>query len=295
MNGAPLLLALTAGMVGAINPCGFSLLPAYVGFFVTGENAGMSAERRVVRAVWSSLAVTVGFVTVFVVLGTALSSLTAQVQSKLPWVTIGVGLLLVVAGLLTLAGRKIPIPQLGLRATRGRGAVAMTGYGAVYALASLSCTIGPFLAISAAGFSGSLGAGLATYAMYGIGMGVVILAVACCAALARPRPVEEMRRFSKHAVRVGGALMVVSGLYAVWYARWELAVYDGDLRSNAVVAFGERWRLVAVGFVERIGAAELTALVIGAVACAVALAHVRADRSARNDDRLAAESSESVG
>jgi len=30
-----LILALTAGMVAAINPCGFSLLPAYIGSFVS--------------------------------------------------------------------------------------------------------------------------------------------------------------------------------------------------------------------------------------------------------------------
>lgn len=286
MNGAPLLLALTAGMVGAINPCGFSLLPAYVGFFVTGENTSMTAERRMLRAVSSSAAVTVGFVAVFVVLGTALSSVTSSVQSKLPWVTIGVGAVLVVAGVLSLTGRTLPLPQLGLRAARGRGPVAMATYGAVYALASLSCTIGPFLAISAAGFAGSRAAGLATYATYGIGMGVVILAVACCAAVARPRPVEEMRRFSRHAVRAGGALMVLSGAYAIWYARWELAVYSGDLRTNRVVQFGESWRLAAVGLVERIGAAELAAVIVALAAAAVFVAQLRADRTGGDEENL---------
>lgn len=281
MTGGPILLALTAGMVGAINPCGFSLLPAYVGFFVSGENAGMSAERRIVRAVWSSAAVTVGFITVFVVLGTALSSVTAGIQAKLPWITIAVGGLLIAAGLLSLGGWRVPMPRLSLRAVHGRGPVAMASYGAVYATASLSCTIGPFLAISAAGFSGSTIAGLITYAVYGLGMGVVILAIACSAAIARPRPVEEMRRFSRHAVRFGGALMILSGAYAIWYARWELAVYEGDLRTDAVVAFGERWRLVAVDLVERIGAAELALLILALAGVAILVAQARSDRTSR--------------
>lgn len=279
MIDAPLLLALTAGMVGAINPCGFALLPAYVGFFVSGENADATPERRMIRAITSSVAVTVGFVTVFVVLGTLLSSATSRIQAQLPWVTLTIGAMLVVAGLLTLAGRQIPMPQLAMRASKGRGFAAMTSYGVVYALASLSCTIGPFLAISAAAFGGSFVAGIATYVVYGLGMGVIILAVACCAALARPRPVDGLRSMTRYAVKAGGTLMVLSGAYAIWYARWELAVYHGDLRTNGVVQSGERWRLAVVTWIDRVGAAELAAIIVGAAAFALVVVQLRTGTS----------------
>ena len=39
----PLLLALTAGMLGAVNPCGFALLPAYLSLLVAG---GVGHPRR---------------------------------------------------------------------------------------------------------------------------------------------------------------------------------------------------------------------------------------------------------
>ena len=68
MNSSILLLALTAGMVGAINPCGFSLLPAYIGSFVAGDDVESPLDRRLLRAVWSAVSVTAGFVLVFVIL-----------------------------------------------------------------------------------------------------------------------------------------------------------------------------------------------------------------------------------
>ncbi len=34
---ASLLLALTAGMLGAVNPCGFAVLPAYLSILVAGD------------------------------------------------------------------------------------------------------------------------------------------------------------------------------------------------------------------------------------------------------------------
>jgi cytochrome c biogenesis protein CcdA len=48
----PLALALVAGAVAAVNPCGFALLPAYLAMLVTDAPAGsMSGTRRqVLRA-----------------------------------------------------------------------------------------------------------------------------------------------------------------------------------------------------------------------------------------------------
>ena len=40
MDPAVLAFALVAGAVAAVNPCGFALLPAYLGLLVAGEQAG---------------------------------------------------------------------------------------------------------------------------------------------------------------------------------------------------------------------------------------------------------------
>ena len=45
---ASLLLALTAGMLGAVNPCGFALLPAYLARRIgTEDGAGRAADAAV--------------------------------------------------------------------------------------------------------------------------------------------------------------------------------------------------------------------------------------------------------
>lgn len=288
MISPTLILALTAGMVGAINPCGFSLLPAYIGSFVAGDDADGPLDRRLARAVGSALSVTIGFVLVFVLLGVVLSSLADQVRGQLPWVTMVIGGALVLAGVAVLLGRRLPVPTFALRAASGRGPAAMVSYGAVYALASLSCTIGPFLAITTAALGQSLAGGLLAYVAYGVGMGVIILAIAASAALARPRPVHRLRRLSRHAVRLGGLLMVISGSYAIWYARWELSVYRGNLGTDVVIETGERWRLNVIGFIENVGAVRLGAIVLAAVAVTIGISQIVSDRralSGPDDDR----------
>ena len=64
MFDGPFALALTAGMVATVNPCGFALLPAYLSAFV-GLQEGGNRVTAVGRAVIVSLVLTAGFVTVF--------------------------------------------------------------------------------------------------------------------------------------------------------------------------------------------------------------------------------------
>ena len=45
MGQAPLALALTTGMLAAINPCGFALLPAYLSLLVTGDTSPPARSR----------------------------------------------------------------------------------------------------------------------------------------------------------------------------------------------------------------------------------------------------------
>lgn len=272
-----LLLALTAGMVGAINPCGFSLLPAYIGSFVSGDDAGGPLERRLMRALWSAFSVTVGFVLVFVLLGVVLSSVADRIRGQLPWVTMTIGAALMIAGVAVFLGRRLPMPTIAVRAAQGRGPVAMVTYGAVYALASLSCTIGPFLAITTAALGQSFAGGLLAYVAYGVGMGVIILAIAASAALARPRPVHRLRHLTRYASRAGGLLMVISGFYAVWYARWELLVYRGDLGTDVVIETGERWRLNVITFIESVGALRLGVIVLATVAVVIGVSQIIAE------------------
>ena len=272
---APLALALAAGMVGAINPCGFSLLPAYIGFFVTGEAAGAPLERRLLRATASAAMVTSGFVVVFVLLGVVLESVAEWIRPHLPWVTVAIGVLIVLIGIAVVAGRRLPVPAPALRALAGRSPIAMFGYGIVYALASLSCTIGPFLAITAVALDRSFLGGVATYMAYAAGMGTIIFALAAAAALARPEPTRHLRRISRYAPRIGGMLMILSGGYAIWYGRWELAVYRGDLSDDLIVEAGERFRLSLVQFIETIGAVRVGLLVALAIASAVAISGYR--------------------
>jgi cytochrome c biogenesis protein CcdA len=275
---ASIVLAFTAGMVATFNPCGFSLLPAYIGAFVAGDHVDKRPDQRVIRAIGVASAVSVGFVIVFASVGLIIESIASEARRQLPWVTIIIGALLIVAGIAAVAGWK---PTIGIRApqlTRGsNNAAVMVGYGATYAIASLSCTIGPFLAVTGTALSQSAVEGIATYVAYALGMGVIILVLSIATALAHSTIANHMRRLSRVAPRIGGALMVLAGGYAIWYGRWELAVYSGDLGTDPVIDTMENVRLWFVVTIERIGPQRLA--FVAAIIVAAVIAITRRDRS----------------
>lgn len=68
--------------------------------------------------------------------------------------------------------------------------------------------------------------------------------------------------------------MIISGSYAIWYARWELAVYSGDLSTDVIIDTGERRRLKAITFIENVGAVRSGVMLLIAVAATIGISQI---------------------
>src|SRR4051812_15350667 len=116
MGDVPFALAVAAGTLAALNPCGFALLPVYLTVLVTGDGE-RSRTAAVARAASSTAGIVAGFVAVFGLFGLVLAPVAGAVQRHLPWFTIGLGLAVSGLGLWLLAGRHLP--GIGRLARRG--------------------------------------------------------------------------------------------------------------------------------------------------------------------------------
>ena len=276
----PLLLALSAGAVAALNPCGFVLLPAYLSMLVVGEQE-RSRQEAATRALGAAASMTAGFAAMFVTFGLVLAPVAGQLQRHLPWFTVALGVLLVVTGAWLLSGRDLP-PVPGL-ARRGRAltwsALSMAGFGAAYALASLSCTVGPFLAIVVSAFrSGSVISGLALFVTYAAGMGLVVGVASLAVAFARQSVVHGLRRSARFVPRIAGAVMLVAGAYVAYYGWYENAVLGGADPQDPVVEAAGRAQEWFAGSVERTASLALLAVAIAAAMGALLAGRIRRRR-----------------
>jgi len=267
-------LAFAAGLVAALNPCGFAMLPAYLALVVRGEDVGRRAA--VGRALTATAAMAAGFIAVFGGFGVLTVSAAATVQRYLPYVTVLIGIILVALGIWLLAGREITVLAglaHGVRWAPTARLGSMFGYGISYAVASLSCTVGPFLAVTAAGLRGSVVGAVAVYVAYAAGFTLVVGVLAMAAALANSATVDRLRQIMPYVNRISGALLVVVGVYVGYYGLYEIRLFTGNGNpEDRVVAAAGRLQGAIAGWVHQHGAwpwlVALTILIVGALAAA---------------------------
>ncbi|MEO5711653.1 MAG: cytochrome c biogenesis protein CcdA [Nocardioidaceae bacterium] len=237
MDAQTLALALVAGAVAAFNPCGFALLPPYLALLVADERPTAGRWPAVARAVRFTAGMTVGFVAVFSAFGLVVAPLALSVERYLPYLTVVIGLVLVLLGGWILAGRSVGLSaRLGLGTAPRASWWSQVGYGVSFASASLSCTIGPFLAVTSTSLRGSSFVQVvASYVVYALGMGTVVLILALAAATAQASVVRRMRRAGQFVARLGGLVLIVAGAYVAWYGWFEIRVLSGGTGHDVVV------------------------------------------------------------
>ena len=151
---APLGFAFGAGLAAAFNPCGFAMLPAYMGLYMgTGDEEGTHPVTQLGRALLVGGAVTAGFVVLFGIAGVVIGiGARSVVGDVLPWLGLAIGVLLAVVGAWVIGGGKLytAIAQQAAARIGDPGQNNVPGYflfGVSYGVASLSCTLPIFLAV----------------------------------------------------------------------------------------------------------------------------------------------------
>jgi cytochrome c-type biogenesis protein len=274
INGA-FALAFISGVVATVNPCGFAMLPAYLSYFLGIENraaAGVAPPHAsVARALVVSGAVSAGFLAVFTVLGFVLRAGGDEVTNVARYLGIVIGFALIAFGVALLFGFRLSFatPKLE-RGGRSRTLSSMFVFGVSYAIASFGCTIGPFLGVVLGSFTrnGTL-SGVLMIVAYGLGMGLLLTTLTVTLALARGGLLRTLRSATRWIDGAAGGLMILAGLYLIYYWWYDLVSDTGAKRvaGGGVSAwFQSRADAIATWLNDR--GAGFLGVVLGAVAVA---------------------------
>ncbi|MGB5757036.1 MAG: cytochrome c biogenesis protein CcdA [Acidimicrobiales bacterium] len=245
--------AFALGMVALVNPCGFALLPAYLGFFLgldDGEDAEKSSIIALNRAQVVGLSMSAGFLAVFGVLGLFLAGTITGLQESgwLPRITVVVGVGLVALGIAMLAGFQpmVKIPKMN-KGGGSRSVGSMFVFGVSYAVASLSCTIGIFLGAIGNSASGtSFGERLGSFVSYAIGMGLLATVLTLAVGFGKKGIVSRFRSLLPKINLISAVVLIVVGIYVALYGIWSEQVLDFSTQPtpwiNSIVTTAEGWQ-----------------------------------------------------
>ena len=110
-NAVPVSVALVAGGLAVVNPCGFPLLPAFLGFYLGADEEQLPrAPTRILQGLLVGGLVALGFVGLFALVGLPVSFGVAMVARAVPWAGLATGALLALAGFVALAGWRLVLP-----------------------------------------------------------------------------------------------------------------------------------------------------------------------------------------
>ena len=225
-----LTFAFTAGMIAAVNPCGFAILPAYLTLYLSDgrmAQGGKGASFKIVaRGLFVSLTIGLGFIVLFGSIG-SIVGFAAEARglftSALPWIGLTIGIIMLGLGFFLLLGGKLysSLPQKYAGKIGSPQQVNLKGYflfGISYALASLSCTLPLFIAImlNALNSNGIYGI-ILTFVTYGLGMTFIITILTLGISIFKAAFARGFFKILPYVNILSAILITVLGLYLIIY------------------------------------------------------------------------------
>ena len=265
------------GMLAAVNPCGFVLLPAYLLYFlgIDGGNQGITRV-PLQRALRVSAAVSSGFLIVFLIVGSISRLFTQRIELNAKYAGFVIGLVLIGLGVAMLFGWKPSFATAIPGAKKDHSTRAMFIFGVGYAIASIGCTIG-LLTTAILGSIGTQGfaSGVISIVMYGLGMSLLVTALTVTLAAAKTGMAKMLKRSLRYIDKVAASFIAITGAYLTWY--WYGAISERSSLGN-IVSNVENWQNSVSLWLQGQGASRLAlicALVIGAALVIVGLSRIK--------------------
>ncbi len=269
----PVVYAFTLGLVAALNPCGFPMLPAYLALFTgTPDAAGpkaASGTTRITRGLLAGACVSAGFVTVFGVLGLML-------EAGARWRPAGClrsGRSRDCDGRRGYPACSAGAPALHLSAPRFRARRVSAGHGGLRGglrnrLAERSLPL--FLAAVAGSLTGrGFPAGLTAYLAYALGMGLFVTAAAVVATTLGSAAVRRARNAGRWLPAVSGITLTLSGAYLAYYWVTELPDQAGVSPVTSALTGTQGWLAGCVAAQPLLTATLLGTVVLAAIAVVI--------------------------
>ncbi|MEI6200141.1 MAG: cytochrome c biogenesis CcdA family protein [Actinomycetota bacterium] len=240
------------GVMAAVNPCGFVLLPTYLVYYLGTElnREGENKTTTLRRGLSVGIAVSSGFIGLFLIVGIISRAFTTVIRDNAKYAALVIGVALIAMGIAMLFGWKLPISQPDVSVQRKRTTWNMFLFGIVYAIASIGCTIGLLISV----ILGSINrhgfvSGVISIVLYGLGMGLLVTSLTVALAFARVGLVTAVKKSFKWFDKVSAAFVLLTGLYLSWY--WLGAITDRG--SDGVTSRVEHWQTQVAQFLQDAG------------------------------------------
>lgn len=217
-------LSIIFGTAAFFSPCSFTVLPAYVSHYLTGDkqhSKQASQTGNIAKGFYFGLIAALGIITINIIVGLIIAVLgSAAPFAKDPrqdiplilGVRIVAGLIIAYLGLMTVLGKHLEIPVLPNLIGRLSFGKSIFLYGMLYNGAAIGCT-GPILLglILYALTSGSFASALAAFIIFALTMGILMIILTTLTAIFKNTVAHKLAPLTPTIQKIAGFVMIFAG------------------------------------------------------------------------------------
>ena len=216
-----LVFAFLAGMASFFSPCSFLLFPGYIAYYL-GTSKETNHDPKVKPAKLGFLAA-LGVLVFFMILSGILLLTGKAIVPYLFYIAPIVGILVILAGVLLLAGTTFKVGALQKFLNKFKTKEERSGrniflFGVGYGGASLGCTLPLLFALIVTPLSqGKLGLVFISFMVYAFGMSLLMILTTYIVHKQRHILIDKLSASTVWIKRVSGILLILIGSYLTYY------------------------------------------------------------------------------
>ncbi|MDR8392934.1 cytochrome c biogenesis CcdA family protein [Aliifodinibius sp. S!AR15-10] len=207
------------GVLAFLAPCAVALLPGYIVAFISRNSQDdPPLARRLYRGLKLALLSILGILVVYAIAGGMIIAAAQVLKDYMKWITIGMGVVLIVLGILMVMGKNVSFSLNMNNATEQTEAVEAFVFGIAYAIGALGCLFPLFLVVATQALAAPTAWQGASYiGAYFVGLSGMMIATILLSTFAKDLLMKYLRKILPHMERVTGVLLILAGIYVIHY------------------------------------------------------------------------------
>lgn len=208
------------GVVAFFAPCAVALLPGYIVAYISRTGGGQPAMSvKLQRGLKLAFLSILGILVIYSIAGVLIIVASQVLKAYMKWVTIGMGGILIVLGVLMVAGKDIAFSvNMNKNTDTSSEAWEAFVFGIAYAIGALGCLFPLFLIVATQAMAApTLILGGSYIFAYFLGISLMMITAIMLSTFARDFFMKYLRKILPHMETITGVLLILAGGYVIYY------------------------------------------------------------------------------
>lgn len=207
------------GVLAFFAPCAVALLPGYIVAFISRTSKEKTnIATRLSRGLKLAFLSILGILLIYAIAGGMIIAASQVLKDYMKWITVMMGVLLIVLGSLMIMGKNISFSIQMKHRSHKKESIEAFVFGMAYAVGALGCLFPLFLVVTTQALAAPTAMQGGSYILaYFAGISIMMISIILLSTFARDFLMKYLRKILPYMESITGILIILAGLYIIYY------------------------------------------------------------------------------